>query len=253
MTSLPELDIAANKILAKLITEPSVKVLIIGGSVARGHADKWSDLDLCLVFETETDMSNFVDIWTNSTASRYWLGYSWRTSMEGWRHLDIRCTTKQTVSEALERVTKHHDPAPKLLDTLSLFVYGIYKKDDFTFTEKLKNIRLTKELTNSIITHNLRFVRDYGFDMFIEHKDHPQYFEMLNVVYRAYVHIASALMGDLFLGYRSKLRRRNTDLVNLSRIEFLLECAYTEPSAETVCTLLNEIRLLCANYSDSLS
>ncbi len=59
------------------------------------------------------------------------------------------------------------------------------------------------------LNFNINFIQDYGFQYIIERNDISQYYELLNIIFKAYLHIICAYYEIDFLGYRYHDHRKN--------------------------------------------
>ncbi|XVJ46149.1 nucleotidyltransferase domain-containing protein [Pseudomonas sp. UBT] len=172
--------------------------IYVGGSLAIKQNDRFSDVDVCIVHNGNIDFSNIAGAENIRKTSR---GFQADVFFAG-EVIDLRLDRVDSIVECIGHYKSYKDLSPRTQLYLSALQAGQYYRDDVEVRKLTLNLVLDKEARGRVIEGNYRFIRDYGFAVYLERGDYATFVDMLLFSYRAFVHIFYALDFSLFRGYK---------------------------------------------------
>jgi hypothetical protein len=225
------------KKLNHILCSNSVIALGIGGSICRNFGDEWSDIDVFLI---TNDFLEIKKLFQNTSFDTFKKTMIFRLPSQSFRIIEIRCLDIKDILAMKIEIDKSNDISPENLDLIYILKNGIYIKDK-NFLEKIKLFEIKKETKKKFIKKNLYFVQDYGFKYFLKRNDFPQYYEMLNIIFRAYIHIISIYYDIGFIGYKHSINRRNIIPKDCLEIEYQFDFLFKNPNYDKIIELIKNI------------
>ena len=179
-------------------------IAIIGGSLAKGTADFFSDIDIMLICPDGQMESLFCYITTNSGVifnSRNRFGVHLSFKMCENLMADVHLTDNNTCRTLIQSFEAGSDTSTALQDHLwninhGILCYsaGLYPSYKVTFNSDLRKILLNKYLT---------FLSTYKLEVYYTRGDYVQQWEALSTISKIILNIGYVLNSELFWGYKN--------------------------------------------------
>jgi hypothetical protein len=201
--------------------------VLIGGSLIKNSCDAYSDTDISFIFcdkkypELKTEIQK---------KERSAIGYREEIEFPEKNRLDIRYLPLSELKAAIAIFNERKDCSSSIQDTLFNLKDGYYLYQSFELREVLLFLEFQYAHTIKIYENNRPFIKRYDFRKFLIREDQFTYFEMLNILFSAFVHILYAVNGRFFGGYRNLTKNKNTFQVFPVDVISAFENAYSAPS-----------------------
>ncbi|WP_268123879.1 nucleotidyltransferase domain-containing protein [Roseivirga pacifica] len=180
---------------------------IVGGSHAKGVADFFSDIDLCLIGDQKSIDTLIMSVRMNSRViiedtDRF--GHCCSVIFEG-IHLDVHCISLSVCKKALINFNSGKDLSNSTQDFLWNLANGIVifsKGSDFRF-----DIDLSQDIVRSLLSKYLKVLTIHKLDVYLSRNDTIQQWESLLTISKTLLNIGYLLNHELFWGYKHSQQR----------------------------------------------
>ncbi|AAY36509.1 DNA polymerase, beta-like region [Pseudomonas syringae pv. syringae B728a] len=172
--------------------------IYVGGSIALNKHDKFSDIDICIIHDGDISIA---DIPNAERIVKTPQGIQSSVNFKG-EKIDLRLDCLKTLTNSVEDFISRNDLTPRGQLYLSALKAGRYCKDDLNVKGLTRNLSIDEEARSKVIADNCRFIRDYGFLIYLERGDYATLADTLLFTYRAFIHVYYALDFSLFRGYK---------------------------------------------------
>jgi predicted nucleotidyltransferase len=209
----------AARIAAAYAAEPKVAAVVLGGSTARGDADRFSDLELGVFWQeqpTEEDRSAAIARASGDLELLYPYDPEWRAWYDAWkvgRQKDVPKTgisvesvhvTVETVQWALDGALTHNDPS----DTIQLLLSALVDGVPLHGRELLENARTAattypEALARAVAEQHGQIDHFWRFEMF-RARDNPLLaHEAMVDIHQRVLRMLLAVSRVYFFGFKS--------------------------------------------------
>ncbi len=225
--------------------------IIVGGSLARGLFDAFSDIDVCIVAKQSDGCAALlhalkscgIDRSAITTGLRHLV---WRASRidPAEPRIEIRCTSLPIVLSAVHSLLSLRDTSDSTLDFIHNIESGIYVKDGCDIRRRLVNLEIDARHQKQIYSRCLQNLIDPGLEADIRRGDVMQYFAALNVYSRVYLTSVAIWNNRLSIGVKHWRRTLDSLAYRDAVVERLLADCYSRPDYAACQHLLVQLRAL---------
>jgi hypothetical protein len=209
----------AGRIAATYAAEPNVAAVLLGGSTARGDADRFSDLELGVFWQerpTDEDRTAAITRASGDLELLYPYDADWRAWYDAWKvgrrngvprtgiSVESVHVTIETVEWALEGAITQHDPSDVIQLLLSALVDGV-PLHGHEFLEQARTAATTypEALARAVVERHGQIDHFWRFEMF-RARDNPLLaHEAMVDIHRRVLRMLLAVNRVYFFGFKS--------------------------------------------------